>query len=141
VKGRKVIVHRKGATRSFGPGHPELSDLFKDTGQPVIVGGSMETGSFLCVGTKKAELETFGTTLHGSGRTMSRTKAKHMIRGEELQRKMLERGIYVKATTMSGLAEEAGFAYKNIDEVVDSMHLAGISLKVLRLRPIANIKG
>jgi tRNA-splicing ligase RtcB len=138
---KKVTVHRKGATRSFGPGHPELSDLFKDTGQPVIVGGSMETGSFLCVGTKKAELETFGTTLHGSGRTMSRTKAKHMIRGEELQRKMLERGIYVKATTMSGLAEEAGFAYKNIDEVVDSMHLAGISLKVLRLRPIANIKG
>ncbi len=138
---KRVIVHRKGATRSFGPWHPELSDMFKETGQPVIVGGSMETGSFLCVGTKKAEAETFGTTLHGSGRTMSRTKAKQMIRGEDLQRKMLERGIYVKATTMSGLAEEAGFAYKNIDEVVDSMHLAGISLKVLRLRPIANIKG
>lgn len=138
---KKVIVHRKGATRSFGPDHPELSELFKETGQPVIVGGSMETGSFLCVGTKKAEKETFGTTLHGSGRTMSRTKAKHLIRGEELQKKMLERGIYVKATTMSGLAEEAGFAYKDIDEVVDSMHQAGISLKVLRLKPIANIKG
>ncbi|MEM5802251.1 MAG: intein-containing RctB family protein [Candidatus Aenigmatarchaeota archaeon] len=137
----KVIVHRKGATRSFGPNHPELAPLFKKFGQPVIVGGSMETGSFLCVGTKQAEEETFGTTLHGSGRTMSRTKAKKMVRGEELQRKMLERGIYVKATTMSGLAEEAGFAYKDINEVVDSMHLANISLKVLRLRPVANIKG
>jgi tRNA-splicing ligase RtcB len=138
---RKLIVHRKGATRSFGPGNKELSPLFRETGQPVIVGGSMETGSFLCVGTKKAEEETFGTTLHGSGRTMSRTKAKHMFRGEVLQKKMLEKGIYVKATTMSGLAEEAGSAYKDINEVVESMHRAGISLKVLRLRPIANVKG
>ncbi|MEM5832057.1 MAG: RtcB family protein [Candidatus Aenigmatarchaeota archaeon] len=138
---KKVIIHRKGATRCFGPDHPELSSLFKKYGQPVIVGGSMETGSFLCIGTKKAEEETFGTTLHGSGRTMSRTKAKKMVRGEELQRKMIERGIYVRATTMSGLAEEAGFAYKDIEEVVDSMHLAGISLKVIRFKPIANIKG
>ncbi len=140
-KKAKVIVHRKGATRSFGPGHPELAPMFQKSGQPVIVGGSMETGSFLCVGTKKAEEETFGTTLHGSGRTMSRTKAKKMIRGDELQKQMLERGIYVKATTMIGLAEEAGFAYKDINEVVDSMHAAGISSKVLRLRPVANIKG
>lgn len=137
----KVIVHRKGATRSFGPGHPELAPIFKDAGQPVIVGGSMETGSFLCVGTEKSEEETFGTTLHGSGRTMSRTKARRMVRGDQLQKDLLERGIYIKATTMSGLAEEAGFAYKDINEVVDSMHQAGISLKVLRLRPIANIKG
>ncbi len=138
---KKFIVHRKGATRCFGPGNKELSPLFRETGQPVIVGGSMETGSFLCVGTKKAEEETFGTTLHGSGRTMSREKAKRMFRGEVLQRKMLEKGIYVKATTMSGLAEEAGNAYKDINEVVESMHKAGISLKVLSLRPIANIKG
>jgi tRNA-splicing ligase RtcB len=138
---KKVVIHRKGATRSFGPDHKELAEIFRKVGQPVIVGGSMETGSFLCIGTKKAEQETFGTTLHGSGRTMSRTKAKKMIRGDVLQRKMMERGIYVKATTMSGLAEEAGFAYKDINEVVDSMHLAGISLKVLRLKPIANIKG
>lgn len=138
---RKVIVHRKGATRSFGPNHPELAPIFKKSGQPVIVGGSMETGSFLCVGTEKAEEETFGTTLHGSGRTMSRAQAKRMVRGEELQKSLLERGIYIKATTMSGLAEEAGFAYKDINEVVDSMHLAGISRKVLKLRPISNIKG
>ncbi len=137
----KVIVHRKGATRSFGPDNPELAPMFKKTGQPVIVGGSMETGSFLCVGTKKAEEETFGSTLHGSGRTMSRTRARGMVRGDELQKKMLDSGIYVKATTMSGLAEEAGFAYKDINEVVDSMHMAGISLKVLRLKPISNIKG
>jgi len=138
---REVIVHRKGATRSFGPGNPELAPIFRSTGQPVIVGGSMETGSFLCVGTKKAEEDTFGTTLHGSGRTMSRSKAKKMVRGEDLQRDMLARGIYVKATTMAGLAEEAGFSYKDINEVVDSMHSSGISLKVLKLRPIANVKG
>jgi tRNA-splicing ligase RtcB len=138
---KKFVVHRKGATRSFGPGNKELSPLFRETGQPVIVGGSMETGSFLCVGTKRAEEETFGTTLHGSGRTMSRAKAKQMFRGEVLQRQMMEKGIYVKATTMSGLAEEAGSAYKDINEVVESMHRAGISLKVLRLKPIANVKG
>jgi tRNA-splicing ligase RtcB len=138
---RKVVIHRKGATRSFGPNHSELSPMFKKVGQPVIVGGSMETGSFLCVGTEKAEEETFGTTLHGSGRAMSRTKDKHMVRGEELQKRMQERGIYVKSTTMSGLAEEAGFAYKDINEVVDSMHEAGISLRVIKLRPIANVKG
>ncbi len=143
INGRRenVIVHRKGATRSFGPGHAELAPMFKKVGQPVIVGGSMETGSFLCVGTEKAEEETFGTTLHGSGRTMSRTRAKRMVRGEDLQRDLLKRGIYIKATTMSGLAEEAGFAYKDINEVVDSMHQAGISLRVLGLRPISNIKG
>ena len=115
--------------------------MVRRSGQPVIGGGSMETGFFLCVGTKKAEEETFGTTLHGSGRTMSRTKARKMVNGKHLRKKLLDRGIYIKATTMSGLAEEAGFAYKNINEVVDSMHGAGISLKVLKLRPIANIKG
>ncbi|MEM0148886.1 MAG: RtcB family protein, partial [Candidatus Micrarchaeaceae archaeon] len=136
-----VVVHRKGATRSFGPGNDELVGIFKSTGQPVIVGGSMETGSFLCVGTKAAEEKTFGTTLHGSGRTMSRSKAKKMVRGEELKEKMLKEGIYVRATTMSGLAEEAGFSYKDINEVVEAMDLAGISKKVLRLRPLGNVKG
>ncbi|MEM3753251.1 MAG: RtcB family protein [Candidatus Micrarchaeaceae archaeon] len=138
---KDVIVHRKGATRSFGPGNSELIGIFKSTGQPVIVGGSMETGSFLCVGTKSAEEKTFGTTLHGSGRTMSRSKAKKMIRGEDLREKMLKEGIYVRATTMAGLAEEAGFSYKDINDVVEAMDLAGISKKVLRLRPIANVKG
>lgn len=140
-KKRLVVVHRKGATRSFGPGHADLVGAYKKTGQPVIVGGSMETGSFLCVGTHKAMQETFGSTLHGSGRTMSRQQAKREFTGEQLQRDMQARGIFVKAASWQGLAEEAGAAYKNINEVVDSMHQAGISLKVAALTPIGNIKG
>ncbi len=137
----EVVVHRKGATRSFGPGHPDIPAQYRSVGQPVIIGGSMETGSYLLVGTKKAMEETFGSTAHGSGRTMSRTAAKRSVRGNELQRKMLEHGIYVKAATMEGLAEEAGMAYKDISEVVDTMDRAGISKKVVALRPIGNIKG
>ena len=140
-KKKKLIVHRKGATRCFGPGHPELAKIYQETGQPVIVGGSMETGSFLCVGTEKAMTETFGSTMHGSGRTMSRTKAKKMVRGENLQKEMEQHGIYVKSVSMSGLAEEAGFAYKSISEVVDTMDIAGISKKVVGLKPIGNVKG
>ena len=137
----KVLVHRKGATRSFGPGHPDVPAPYRKIGQPVIIGGSMETGSYLLVGTQKAMKETFGSTAHGSGRTMSRTAAKREVRGAELQRKMLDRGIYVKAATMDGLAEEAGMAYKDISEVVETMDRAGISKKVAALRPVGNIKG
>jgi len=140
-KKRKLIVHRKGSTRSLGPGHSELIEKYKKTGQPVIVGGSMETGSYLCVGTQKAMEETFGSTMHGSGRTMSRTKAKSEFNGEKLQQDMERRGIYVKAASYSGLAEEAGAAYKNISEVIETMHNAGISKKVVALSPIGNIKG
>ncbi len=138
---RELLVHRKGATRSFGPGHPDVPAAYRSIGQPVIIGGSMETGSYLLVGTAKAMQETFGSTAHGSGRTMSRTAAKRTVRGAELQRKMLERGIYVKAVTMDGLAEEAGMAYKDISEVVETMDRAGISKKVVALRPVGNIKG
>jgi tRNA-splicing ligase RtcB (3'-phosphate/5'-hydroxy nucleic acid ligase) len=137
----ELLVHRKGATRSFGPGHPDIPTPYRDIGQPVIIGGSMETGSYLLVGTQRAMEETFGSTAHGSGRTMSRTAAKREVRGAELQRKMLERGIYVKAATMDGLAEEAGIAYKDISEVVETMQTAGISRKVVALRPVGNIKG
>ena len=137
----KVLVHRKGATRSFGPGHPDVPAPYRKIGQPVIIGGSMETGSYLLVGTQEAMEETFGSTAHGSGRTMSRTAAKKEFRGAELQRKMLDHGIYVKAATMDGLAEEAGIAYKDISEVVETMDRAGISKKVVALRPIGNIKG
>jgi len=137
----KVLVHRKGATRSFGPGHPDVPAPYRKIGQPVIIGGSMETGSYLLVGTQKAMEETFGSTAHGSGRTMSRTAAKREVRGAELQRRMLDHGIYVKAATMDGLAEEAGMAYKDISEVVETMDRAGISKKVVALRPIGNIKG
>ncbi len=137
----ELLVHRKGATRSFGPGHPDVPAPYRDVGQPVIIGGSMETGSYLLVGTQTAMRDTFGSTAHGSGRTMSRTAAKREVRGVELQRKMLDRGIYVKAATMDGLAEEAGMAYKDISEVVETMDRAGISKKVVALRPVGNIKG
>jgi tRNA-splicing ligase RtcB len=138
---RELLVHRKGATRSFGPGHPDIPPSYRALGQPVIIGGSMETGSYLLLGTDKAMEETFGSTAHGSGRTMSRTAAKRQVSGRELQQRMEKNGIYVKAATMEGLAEEAGMAYKDISEVVETMHEAGISLKVAALRPIGNIKG
>lgn len=124
----KLVVHRKGATRSF-------------PGQPVIIGGSMETGSYLLVGTENAMKFTFGSTAHGSGRTMSRTAAKKQVRGDELQRSMADRGILVKSGSISGLAEEAGFAYKDIHEVVKSVEAAGISHRVAAFTPIGNIKG
>ena len=101
----------------------------------------METGSFLLVGTQKAMDETFGSTAHGSGRTMSRTAAKKQIKGEQLQKDMEKKGIYVRAISMPGLAEEAGAAYKNINDVIDAVSKAGISKPVVGLRPIGNIKG
>ncbi len=140
-KRKKVVMHRKGATRSFGPNSEGIPQAYKDVGQPVILGGSMETGSYLLVGTNKANTETFGTTAHGSGRTMSRTKAKQEVRGDELQKSMEKRGIYVRTTSMSGLAEEAGIAYKPITDVVDALEKAGISKPVVGLKPIGNVKG
>lgn len=125
---KEVMVHRKGATRAF----PD---------QPVIIGGSMETGSYLLKGTVGAMQKTFGSTAHGSGRTMSRSKAKKEVRGEKLQKEMKERGIYVKAATHSGLAEEAGFAYKDISEVVKAVSVADVSQPVASFKPIGNIKG
>ncbi|MBI4146118.1 RtcB family protein [Candidatus Woesearchaeota archaeon] len=139
-KMKKLIVHRKGATRCFGPERKELAPRFRKIGQPVILGGSMETGSYLLLGTDEAE-ETFGSTAHGSGRTMSRTKARHEVKGQELQKKMEEKGIYVRTASYSGLAEEAGFAYKPISEVVDTMDKAGISKKIVAFKPFGNIKG
>jgi tRNA-splicing ligase RtcB len=136
-----LLVHRKGATRSFGPGRVEVPERYRHIGQPVICGGSMETGSYLLVGTEQAMRDTFASTMHGSGRTMSRGQAKRSVRGEALQRDMKQRGILVKAVSMSGLAEEAGFAYKDISEVVQTVDEAGITKKVAELKPIGNIKG
>jgi tRNA-splicing ligase RtcB (3'-phosphate/5'-hydroxy nucleic acid ligase) len=137
----ELLVHRKGATRSFGPGRPEVPERYRKIGQPVICGGSMETGSYLLVGTERAVRDTFASTMHGSGRTMSRGQAKRAIRGEALQRDLKQRGILVKAVSMSGLAEEAGWAYKDISEVVLTVDSAGITKKVAELKPIGNIKG
>lgn len=138
---RRLVVHRKGATRALGPGNPKLPEIYQETGQPVIIGGSMESASYLLVGTKKAEEETFGSTCHGSGRTMSRAKAKKQVWGENLQGQMKEKGIYVKTSSFAGLAEEAGLAYKDIDEVIKAVSLAGISRPVVCFSPIGNIKG
>ncbi len=138
---KKLMVHRKGATRGFPPNHPEIPQEYQDIGQPIILGGSMETGSYLLTGTQKAMDVSFGSTAHGAGRTMSRSKAKRKIRGDFLQQKMREKGIYVKGASMPGLAEEAGFAYKNIDEVVKALKSAGIGHPIVRVRPIGNVKG
>ena len=140
-KRQQVLVHRKGATRAFGPGREEVPKIYRDIGQPVIIGGSMETGSYLLVGTEKGMKETFGSTAHGSGRTMSRTRARQLYRGDSLQRDMEKRGIYVRTTSFAGLAEEAGSAYKDIDEVIDAVHKAGISSKVCKFVPVGNVKG
>jgi len=137
----KLIVHRKGATRAFPPAHPELPDAYRQAGQPVLIPGDMGRASFVLVGTEKAMQETFGSTAHGSGRTMSRTAAKKEVNGQELQRTMEKRGIYVKGASYDGLAEEAGIAYKDISDVVDTMDRAGISRKVAALKPIGNVKG
>lgn len=137
---RSLLVHRKGATRAFAPGMADVPERYQETGQPIIIGGSMETGSYLLVGVPGGA-QTFFSTAHGSGRTMSRTKARKIYRGEQLQKDMESRGIYVRSTSWSGLAEEAGGAYKNIDDVIEAAELAGISKKVVRLTPIGNIKG
>ncbi|MGB7060857.1 MAG: RtcB family protein [Candidatus Zixiibacteriota bacterium] len=138
---KEVIVHRKGATRSFPPGSPDVTEVYRAKGQPVIVGGSMETGSYLLAGTQKASEMTFGSTCHGAGRVMSRMAAKRKVRGTELRQRMTERGMVVRAVSMSGLAEEAGLAYKNIDEVVKTVDDLGISKKVMQLKPLGCIKG
>src|SRR5438094_307365 len=139
-KDKTLLVHRKGSTRAFGPGREELPASYRDTGQPVIIGGSMETGSYLLVGTASGE-NTFFSTAHGSGRTMSRTKARKQWHGKQLQRDLEARGIYVRSTSWAGLAEEAGGAYKDIDEVIAATELAGISNPVARFSPIGNVKG
>ncbi len=138
---KEVVMHRKGSTRAFPPGHEELNSVYKEIGQPVILGGSMETGSYLLVGTQKAMDETFGSTAHGSGRVMSRSQAKREFSGSDLQKQMEKKGIYVKSVSMSGLAEEAGNAYKDVDNVVDVLHNYGITKKVVKLSPIGNVKG
>jgi tRNA-splicing ligase RtcB len=137
----KVCVHRKGATRAFGPGAPGLPPEYEHTGQPVLVPGSMGTASWVLAGTGESMLRSFGSSCHGAGRTMSRAKAKHDVRGEDLRREMEGRGIRVRAGSMSGLAEEAPQAYKDVDAVVETVCAAGIARKVARLRPVAVVKG
>jgi tRNA-splicing ligase RtcB len=137
---RTLLMHRKGATRAFPPGHPELPEEYRETGQPVILGGSMETGSYVLAGVA-AGRASFHSTAHGSGRTMSRTRARKLVRGQELRERMEARGILVRSGSYHGLAEEAGFAYKSVDEVAEATELAGLSRRVAHLVPVANVKG
>jgi tRNA-splicing ligase RtcB len=137
----RVCVHRKGATRAFGPGSPGLPPEYQHTGQPVLVPGSMGTASWVLAGTEESMLRSWGSSCHGAGRTMSRAKAKHDVRGEDLRREMEGRGIKVRAGSMSGLAEEAPQAYKDVDAVVETVTAVGIARKVARLHPLAVVKG
>ena len=137
----ELLVHRKGATRAFGPGNPDLPAKYRSIGQPVLVGGSMQTGSYLLIGTEQARSTTFGSTLHGAGRVMSRAAATRKARGQQVRDEMARQGITVRAASMKGLAEEAGFAYKDVNHVVSVVHNLGISKKVAHMIPLANIKG
>lgn len=137
----KVCVHRKGATRAFGPGSPELPEEYRSIGQPVLVPGSMGTASWVLVGTQASMEQSFGSTCHGSGRLMSRHEAKRNVRGDKLRQELESDGIHVRAGSLAGLAEEAPQAYKDVDQVVQAVVGAGIARKVARLRPLAVIKG
>ncbi len=143
VEGRsmRVCVHRKGATRAFGPGAPGLPPEYQKIGQPVLVPGSMGTASWVLIGTERSMERSWGSTCHGAGRVMSRAKAKKEVRGESLRQELERSGIKVRAGSMPGLAEEAPQAYKDVDMVVETVSQAGIARKVARLRPAAVIKG
>jgi tRNA-splicing ligase RtcB (3'-phosphate/5'-hydroxy nucleic acid ligase) len=143
VDGRsiKVCVHRKGATRAYGPGMPGLPPEYQGIGQPVIIPGSMGTASWVLAGTARSMALSFGSSCHGAGRVMSRARAKREVRGDALRRELGERGIQVRAGSLSGLAEEAPQAYKDVDMVVETVSAVGIARKVARLTPVAVIKG
>ena len=143
VNGRKtkLIVHRKGATRAFPPGHPELPEIYRPIGQPVLIPGDMGRASFVLLGTEKAMMETFGSTCHGAGRVMSRHQAIKAARGRKIWKEMEDKGIIVRSAGRETLAEEMSEAYKDVSDVVDVVHRAGISTKVARLRPMGVIKG
>ncbi len=137
----QVCVHRKGATRAFGPGAPGLPDEYRLTGQPVLVPGSMGTASWVLVGTETSMQQSFGSSCHGAGRVMSRAKAKKEVRGDKLRQELESEGIHVRAGSMAGLAEEAPRAYKDVDSVVETVAGAQIARKVARLVPVAVVKG
>ncbi|MBI4234130.1 MAG: RtcB family protein [Chloroflexi bacterium] len=143
VDGRKarVCVHRKGATRAFPAGHPELPARYREIGQPVLIPGDMGRYSFLCVAGPRAMEETFGTTCHGAGRTESRSAAKRLMKGQDIQRELAQRGIIVRARGWASLAEEASIAYKDVADVVEVCQQAGLSIKAARMRPLGVIKG
>ena len=140
-KEKKLIVHRKGSTRSFGPHHPEIPLQYQETGQPVIIPGSMGTSSYVMVGASEAMARTFGSTCHGAGRRMSRRAAQRSVNIATLEKELVAMDIHVRAGSRRGVSEEAPTAYKDIEEVINVVHAAGLARKVARMKPIAVIKG
>jgi tRNA-splicing ligase RtcB len=138
---RSLCVHRKGATRAYPQGHPSIPEKYRDVGQPVLIPGDMGTHSYILVGTRQAMDETFGSTCHGAGRVMSRHSALRATKGRAVYRELEDKGIYVRSATVKTLREEVPEAYKDVDEVVDTVHRAGIGKKVVRMRPLGVIKG
>jgi tRNA-splicing ligase RtcB len=138
---RRLCVHRKGATRAFGPGHPEVPDRYREIGQPVIIPGSMGSASYVLVGTSEAAEKSFSSTCHGAGRAMSRTRAKKMMSGADLVKQLEGKGIAVAASQPRLLAEEAPYAYKDVSQVIEACEGAGLSRAVARLRPVGVVKG
>jgi len=138
---RKLYVHRKGATRAFGPGHPDLPDAYRDTGQPVLIGGSMGTGSYVLAGTRESEALAFSSACHGAGRAMSRHQALKNWQGRQVVDELAARGIVIKSPSMRGVAEEAPGAYKDVAAVVEAADAAGLARKVARVEPLVCIKG
>ncbi|MBM3774477.1 MAG: RtcB family protein [Acidobacteria bacterium] len=143
VEGRRrdVLVHRKGATRAFPAGHREVPEVYREVGQPVFVPGSMGTASWVLAGAQGAMSESFGSVCHGAGRLLSRTAAKKGRDARQVQKKLEEAGILVRSETRDGILEEVPEAYKNVDEVIEVVHRAGLARKVARLRPMGVIKG
>jgi len=137
----KVCVHRKGATRAFPKFHPEIPDIYKEVGQPVIIPGDMGRASYILVGTEKAMEDTFGSTCHGAGRVMSRAGAKRSITGKEVLEELTKKGIMVRTDNIKGLAEEASEAYKDVEKVIEIVEGSGISKRVVRMKPLGVIKG
>ena len=140
-KRRRLFVHRKGATRAFGPGHPDLPGVFQSTGQPVLIGGSMGTSSYVLAGTTRGMTEAFGSACHGAGRSMSRNEASRRWRGRQVVDELAGRGIFIRSPSQRGVAEEAPGAYKDVGEVVDAADRAGLARKVARLEPLVCVKG
>ena len=138
---KRLCVHRKGATRSFGPGRPEVPAAYRVVGQPVIIPGSMGTASYILVGTKEAEELSFGSTAHGAGRAMSRHEALKRFRGEQIRDDLARQGIELRSTNWKGVAEEAAGAYKDVDEVVRVSHEVGLGRLVARVVPVGVMKG
>ena len=138
---KELCVHRKGATRAFPAGHEELPEAYKNIGQPVLIPGDMGTHSYLLLGTEQAMAETFGSTCHGAGRVMSRTRALDRTRGRHIDQELAQQGICVLSASSEVLREEVPEAYKDIDTVVDAVHQAGLSRKVARMRPLGVVKG